>query len=116
MGPNASTPEAFTEMLSQNTGTWATIDRDNLDHALPIWELIKDEPEEGNMHRRPYNSFTAVNPERGQILKAIRLMKRVWKRRAEDLGLNPPLHPYFRPLLFIPSKMRSLRRPLFMIW
>jgi hypothetical protein len=54
MGPNAaSTPEAFTEMLSQNTDTWAIIDRGNPDHALPIWEFIEDELEEGNMHRRP---------------------------------------------------------------
>jgi hypothetical protein len=33
-----------------------------------------------------HNSFKAVNPKRDQLLKVIRQMKRVWIRRAEDLG------------------------------
>jgi hypothetical protein len=114
LGPNASTPEQFYTLLNENTGTWAVIDRGDLDEVIPIWDLIKDElldsakkPEEkkkstdegdGDLIKDKLLD-NAMKPEESadegedegegiQIRRAIRLMKRVWARKARKFMSN----------------------------
>ena len=48
LGPNATTAEDFAAAVSQNTGTWAIIDRGELDQVIPVWDLIQDEMLDGS--------------------------------------------------------------------
>ena len=98
LGPNASTPEQFYTLLNENTGTWAVIDRGDLDEVIPIWDLIKDELLDGAMKHRgsmDKGEKDDLEDEEFRIRRAIRLMKRAWGRKARKFMSNasPPNLP-----------------------
>jgi len=74
LGPNATTTAAFYEKLSTNTGSWAIIDRGNLDQVRPVWELVQDEMLGGEIS----TNRESRSKEEVQIRRAISLMRSVW--------------------------------------
>ena len=74
LGPNASTPEQFYTLLNENSGTWAVIDRGDLDEVIPIWDLIKDELLDG-AKKSEESKESAKKSEDGAMKP-----KRVWMR------------------------------------
>lgn len=97
-GPNASSPEEFSEAISKNTGTWSIIDRGNLDQIIPIWDLIHDELVVGlnpPAKEKFEGESEGLDRDRIQVIKCIRLLKRVWARQAQQYmqGPSPPVLP-----------------------
>ena len=77
-GPNASSPEEFTEAISKNTGTWSIIDRGNLDQIIPIWDLIHDELVVGVTllaKDKSEGKSEGLDRDRVHVIKCIHLMK-----------------------------------------
>lgn len=77
LGPNASTADQFYQSLSTNTGTWSIIDRGELDHVIPVWDLIRDE-------LLDIGENDDFSEEQKQISKACRLLKRAWAMKTRE--------------------------------
>ena len=90
LGPNATTSEEFYSALNQNTGTWAVIDRGDIDYVIPIWNLIHDELLASSGKDTISEEYMQI--KRAQIKRACRLMKRVWAIKTQEF-LDTPSPP-----------------------